>query len=111
MTRGELDKRIQHVLKLKVTMPALNSLIDKRPDAFGVLLGNSSELAKESHCGKMKRSAFLVKERIFRPVDSIRAKRCIHIAKTSERIEALPTSLSLGTIKSIDQNLIERCYC
>ena len=78
-------------------MPALNTLINKRPDTFRILLGNRAELAEESHRCKMQRTALLVEKRILRPIDSVNAKRGIDIAKTSQHVKAFPARLRLRT--------------
>ena len=97
MPRREIEKRVQHILELKVAMPALNALINKRPYTIGVLLGNRAELAEKSHRSKMQRTALLVEKRVFRTIDSVSAKRGIDIAKTSQHVKAFPACLCLRT--------------
>ena len=55
------DDRNEHVLKFKITVIALNGLVEQGPNLQAVLLGKLSVFAEKTKGGKTKRARILIK--------------------------------------------------
>ena len=65
LSLGEIDNSRQHVIKLEVSVIALDTLVDERPNLLRAICRRCTEFAKEPHSRKPDRPAFFVEQRSF----------------------------------------------